>query len=318
MDETKKAIQYEINRLKKEISENEKLLTTNISLEMKTLVEEEISKIKTTIKDLNNSLNAIDGNFDTLDDESGGEDFSLNIAILEIRAGTGGDEAGLFAKNLYDMYTRYADKMKWKKELLFLSENEAGGIKTVSIKLKGLNAYILLKNESGVHRVQRVPKTEASGRIHTSAATVAVLPELKKIKINLKPEDIKIDFFRSGGSGGQNVNKVSTAVRLTHIPTNTVVECQEERTQGKNREKAMQMLESRIYTMMKEQKVKEITDLRSEQVGLGDRSEKIRTYNFPQDRITDHRINVNWHNIPTVMNGDIQNILDEVSKIQDE
>ncbi len=315
MEETKKALQDEINRLQDEISQNETLLAGNIGTEMTILVEEEIAKLKNTVKDLNNSLNALEGNFEINSDEDSNEDFSLNIAILEIRAGTGGDEAGLFAKDLYDMYLRYAEKANWKKELLFLSENEAGGIKTVSLKLKGLNAYMLLKNESGVHRVQRVPKTEASGRIHTSAATVAVLPELKKVKINLRPEDIKIDFFRSGGSGGQNVNKVSTAVRLTHVPTNTVVECQEERTQGKNREKAMQMLESRIYTMMKEQKVKEISDLRAEQVGLGDRSEKIRTYNFPQDRVTDHRINRNWHNLPAIMNGDIQTILEEVSRI---
>lgn len=315
MEETKKALQDEINRLQDEISQNETLLAGNIGTEMTILVEEEIAKLKNTVKDLNNSLNALEGNFEINSDEDSNEDFSLNIAILEIRAGTGGDEAGLFAKDLYDMYLRYAEKANWKKELLFLSENEAGGIKTVSLKLKGLNAYMLLKKESGVHRVQRVPKTEASGRIHTSAATVAVLPELKKVKINLRPEDIKIDFFRSGGSGGQNVNKVSTAVRLTHVPTNTVVECQEERTQGKNREKAMQMLESRIYTMMKEQKVKEISDLRAEQVGLGDRSEKIRTYNFPQDRVTDHRINRNWHNLPAIMNGDIQTILEEVSRI---
>jgi peptide chain release factor 1 len=231
--------------------------------------------------------------------------------------GTGGDEAGLFAFDLYRMYMRYGENEGWKVEELFFSENGVGGIKTVTMEIKGKDVYKLLKNESGVHRVQRVPTTEAGGRIHTSTATVAVLPVLKKVEINIRPEDIKMDFFRSGGHGGQNVNKVSTAVRLTHTPTGVVVECQEERFQAKNREKAMAILESRLYNLMQEQQVKSITDIRTEQVGSGERSEKIRTYNYPQDRITDHRINKNFHNIPSIMNGNLKDILENCSRLGD-
>ena len=193
--------------------------------------------------------------------------------------------------------------------------NPNSAILTVMVEIKGKDCYNLLKNESGVHRVQRVPTTEAGGRIHTSTATVAVLPIVSKIEIEIKPEDVKMDFFRAGGHGGQNVNKVSTAVRLTHIPTGLVVECQEERSQGKNREKAMNILKSRIFNMMQKQQVKNIADLRAGQVGTGDRSEKIRTYNYPQDRITDHRLLRNWHNMNVIMNGGIDDMLLETSQI---
>jgi len=227
-----------------------------------------------------------------------------NVAIIEIRAGTGGNEAGIFAKDLFRMYVRFAENKGYKIEKL----------SPTSVKLNGKNVYALLKNESGVHRVQRVPITEASGRTHTSTATVAVLPKVKKVNINIVPEDLKWEFYRSGGKGGQNVNKVSTAVRLTHKPTEITVECQESRTQGKNRERALEILNSRIYTEMQEQQVKNITDLRSSQVGLAQRPEKIRTYNFPQDRITDHRIKKSFGNIKKILDGNLDKMLKEKFK----
>jgi peptide chain release factor 1 len=315
VDQVKTSIQNEIKTLQEQVAENQKLLETEGNHDMKNLIQEEIVSLQNQINGLESSLKALDGDYEIEDISNPQSEISSNTAILEIRAGTGGDEAGLFAFDLYRMYMRYAEKVNWKTEELFYSENEAGGIKTATLRIKGKDVYNLLKNESGVHRVQRVPVTEAGGRIHTSTATVAVLPELKKVQIEIKPEDIKIDFFRAGGHGGQNVNKVSTAVRLTHIPTGVVVECQEERHQAKNREKAEAILQSRLYSMMQEQQVRNLSDLRSEQVGSGERSEKIRTYNYPQDRITDHRINKNFHNIPAIMNGEIDKILEESSKI---
>lgn len=317
MDIAKKQITEEINILNSSLLENEGLLSGEIDSEMQKLYEEEIQNLKQRIEELTTALAALDMDYSSTTGASDQIEDNINhhVALLEVRAGTGGDEAGLFAFDLYTMYTRYFDKVKWKFEPIFISESEAGGLKTVSVSVKGRNAFELLKNESGVHRVQRVPKTESGGRIHTSTATVAVLPELVKQAFEIKPDDLSWDFFRSGGAGGQNVNKVSTAVRLTHVPTGTVVECQEERTQGKNRDKALKMLESRIFTLMQEQKVQKITDLRSNLVGTGDRSEKIRTYNYPQDRITDHRINKNWYNLPAIMNGDINQMLTDVSEL---
>jgi peptide chain release factor 1 len=315
VDELKQNLQQQINELGKQLESNKKLLETEANPDMQFLVQDEVKAIEGQIEALQSSLRALEGGFNEDDDSDPSELINANTAILEIRAGTGGDEAGLFAFDLYRMYLRYGEKVGWKTEEIFFSENGVGGIKTATIKIKGKNVYNLLKNESGVHRVQRVPTTESGGRIHTSTATVAILPELKKVNIEIRPEDIKMDFFRAGGHGGQNVNKVSTAVRLTHLPTGVVVECQEERYQAKNRERAMGILESRLYNMMQEQQVKSITDLRSGQVGTGDRSEKIRTYNWPQDRITDHRININFHNIPAIMNGDIEEMLQESSKI---
>lgn len=316
MNELKSNLESQIKDLEKQLESNKKLLETEANPDMQFLIQDELKAIEGQIEALQSSLRTLEIGFN---DAAGSDDpselISQNTAILEIRAGTGGDEAGLFAFDLYRMYLRYGEKAGWKTEELFFSENGVGGIKTATIKIKGKNVYSLLKHESGVHRVQRVPTTESGGRIHTSTATVAVLPELKKVNIEIRPEDIKMDFFRAGGHGGQNVNKVSTAVRLTHLPTGVVVECQEERYQAKNREKAMGILESRLYNLMQEQQVKSITDLRSGQVGTGDRSEKIRTYNWPQDRITDHRLNVNFHNIPAIMNGEIEEMLQESSKI---
>ena len=306
-------LKNEIENIEKEIQVNKEALKKEASDEMRTLIEQEITDLEKQKKDLEMSAYDENGSYsDPIKDSDANEenvDIDPNTVMLEIRSGTGGDEAGLFARDLYRMYSRYGEKNKWKISEDFINENEAGGIKTLIAEIKGQNVYNLLKYESGVHRVQRVPVTESAGRIHTSTATVAVLPKIKKIDIEIKPEDLKWDFFRSGGKGGQNVNKVSTAVRLTHIPTGTVVECQEERFQGRNREKALQLLHSKLYTQMQEQSVKNITDLRSSQIGSAERSEKIRTYNFPQDRITDHRINKTWHSMDKVMNGEIDNIL---------
>jgi len=308
-------LKNEIERIENEIKLNQETLKNEENEEMKMLLEQEIESLIKQKSDLENSAEEYSDNNNKKSDAGDSvTDIDDNTIILEIRSGTGGDEAGLFARDLYRMYSRYGEKAKWKITEDFVNENEAGGIKTLICEIKGQNVYILLKNESGVHRVQRVPTTEAAGRIHTSTATVAVLPKIKKIDIEIKPEDLKWDFFRSGGKGGQNVNKVSTAVRLTHIPTDTVIECQEERFQGRNREKALNMLHAKLFTQMQEQNVKSITDLRSSQVGSADRSEKIRTYNFPQDRITDHRINKTWHSIDKVMNGEIENILKDTNE----
>ena len=311
-------LQNEIKRIEDEIASNKKALENESGAGMKKLIEEEILNLENQKKELKDSTGSLD-NFDSHSNSkevsgSGAVDIDENTIILEIRSGTGGDEAGLFAKDLYRMYSRYGEKAKWKISEDYINENEAGGIKTLIAEIKGQSVYNLLKNESGVHRVQRVPVTEASGRIHTSTATVAILPKLKNINIEVRPDDLKWEFYRSGGKGGQNVNKVSTAVRLTHIPTNIIVECQQERFQGKNREKALEILHSKLYTQMLEQSVKNISDLRSSQVGSAERSEKIRTYNFPQDRITDHRINKTWHSIERVMNGEIEDILKDTEK----
>lgn len=230
--------------------------------------------------------------------------------IVEVRAGTGGEEAALFAAELLRMYLRYAELRHWKAELLDKTDAEGGGVKEASCRIEGAGAFGRLKYESGVHRVQRIPETESKGRVHTSAASVAILPEAEEVDVRIKPEDLRIDTYRASGAGGQHVNKVESAIRITHIPTGTVVACQTERSQGKNRELAMTLLRSKLYNVEQERLAKERGEMRSGQIGSGDRSEKIRTYNFPQDRLTDHRIGENFSNLPAIMEGDIDPLID--------
>ncbi|MDE5852465.1 MAG: peptide chain release factor 1, partial [Oscillospiraceae bacterium] len=230
--------------------------------------------------------------------------------IVEIRGGAGGDEAALFAGDLYRMYNMYAEKKGWKTELLNASETGIGGFKEVSFEISGEGAYSKLKFESGVHRVQRVPETETQGRIHTSTVTVAVLPEAEEVEFNINPNDIQVDTFRASGAGGQHVNKTESAIRLTYIPTGLVVECQDERSQFKNKEKAMKILRSRLYEQAQKEAEEKIADERKVQVGTGDRSERIRTYNFPQGRVTDHRIGLTLYHLDQIINGDIDEIID--------
>jgi len=233
--------------------------------------------------------------------------------IMEIRAGAGGEEAALFAADLFRMYTRYAQAKGWGIDVISLSESGIGGIKEVIFEIKGKGAYSRLKYESGVHRVQRVPTTESSGRIHTSTATVAVLPKAEEVDVSINPDDLKIDIFHSGGAGGQNVNKVATAVRITHLPTGMVVTCQDERSQLQNKLRALSVLRSRLLDIERRQQEEKITRERRSQVGTGDRAEKIRTYNFPQDRLTDHRINLNLHNLPRILEGELDELIDALA-----
>jgi peptide chain release factor 1 len=236
--------------------------------------------------------------------------------IMEIRAGTGGEEAALFAGDLFRMYTRYAEFKGWRTELIDISDTGLGGIKEAVFSISGENVFSDLKFESGVHRVQRVPETEGSGRVHTSAASVAVLPEAEDVQVDVNPNDLRIDIFRSGGAGGQNVNKVETAVRITHIPTGLVVQCQDERSQLKNRQKAMKVLRARLYDLKLKEQNAEISAVRKLMVKSGDRSDKIRTYNFPQNRVTDHRIGLTLYNLSKIMEGDISALIEHL-KIAD-
>jgi peptide chain release factor 1 len=233
--------------------------------------------------------------------------------IVEVRAGTGGDEAGLFAADLYRMYARYAERRGWRVEVLSTSENEAGGYKEIIFQVNGPRAYSRLKYESGVHRVQRVPVTESQGRIHTSTATVAVLPEAEEVEVDIDEKDLRVDIFHSGGAGGQNVNKVATAVRVTHLPTGIVVACQDERSQLKNRVRAMAVLRARLLALKEEAQARELGESRRAQVGTGERAEKIRTYNFPQDRVTDHRVGLTRHNLDRFLDGEIDDVIDAVA-----
>lgn len=272
--------------------------------EMKSIAEDEYYKLKEKLEKIEEDLKFLLLPKDENDDSN---------VIIEIREGAGGEEAALFAYNLYRMYTMYAALKNWKTEILNMNETGLGGIKEVTFKLIGKGAYSKLKFESGVHRVQRVPETEANGRIHTSTATVAVLPEVDDVEVEINPSDLRVDTYRASGAGGQHINKTESAVRITHIPTGFVVSCQTERSQIQNRETAMQMLRSKLYTYMQEKQNAKLEKTRRLQVGTGDRSEKIRTYNYPQGRVTDHRINYTTYQLENFMNGNIDDMIDALT-----
>ena len=296
-----------IQRYKKSLEQLEgaKSLAETGDQEMKELAEMEISSLTEEITELEKKLKLMLVPRDTRDGRN---------VILEIRAGAGGDEAGLFAGDLYRMYSRYAERQKWKIEVMSLNESGVGGLKEVTALIKGKNVFSKLKYESGVHRVQRVPETESQGRIHTSTATVAVLAEVDDVdEINIPPSDIQMDVYKAGGPGGQSVQKNSTAIRLTHKPTGIVVQCQDERSQGQNRARALSILKARLFEIEEDKRQQEQDADRKSQVGSADRSEKIRTYNFPQSRITDHRINFSMHQLAAVLDGEIDPFIDELA-----
>ena len=296
----------EYSKLKKcvnSLQEDEKLLKTEKDPEMVDLLSEEIAMYKAQREELNESLKILLLPKDINDDKN---------VIIEIRAGAGGDEAALFAGELVRMYSMFAEKHRWAVEMINYNEMELGGVKEAVFMIQGVGAYSKLKFESGVHRVQRVPETESQGRVHTSTVTVAVLPELEEVEFEILDKDLKIDTYRSSGAGGQHVNKTESAIRITHLPTGIIVACQDERSQLKNREKAMTVLKSKLYEFYQGQKDKEYADTRKSQVGTGDRSERIRTYNFPQGRMSDHRINFTAYNLLEFMNGDIDDLLTEL------
>lgn len=292
----------EYKSLKESLEENREMLTDkSLEDDFRDMVKEEIKEIEEQLPELEQAIRTMLIPKDPNDDKN---------VIVEVRAGAGGDEAGLFAGDLFRMYTRYAERNRWKIELMSVSDNGVGGYKEVIFLIKGKGVYSRMKYESGTHRVQRVPATESAGRIHTSIATVAVLPEVDDVEVNIQANDVRCDVYRSSGNGGQSVNTTDSAVRLTHIPTGIVVAMQDEKSQLKNKDKAMRILKARIYEKQLEEQNKEIAEQRRLQVGTGDRSAKIRTYNFPQGRVSDHRITMTIHKLEAFLDGDINEILD--------
>jgi peptide chain release factor 1 len=288
----------------KSLDDTREMLRESVDEEMRSLARQEIDKLEPELDKRREELRIALLPRDPNDEKH---------VIVEIRAGTGGDEAGLFAADLFRMYQRYAQNRRWDTEVISSSDSGLGGFKEIVFDVKGKGAFSRLKYERGVHRVQRIPATEASGRIHTSTATVAVMPEADEVDVDISPNDLRIDIYHSGGAGGQNVNKVATAVRLTHLPTGMVVTCQDERSQLKNRNKAMAVLRARLLDAERVKREEAEMKERRSQVGTGERAEKIRTYNFPQDRLTDHRIGLTLHNLPKIMAGEIDQLIDALS-----
>lgn len=289
------------------IEGNEELIEDGEDAEITEMARDENKELKPRVEELEGDIK-----FKLIPKDP---DDSKNV-ILELRAGTGGDEAAIFVGDLFDMYRRYSDQMGWKLNLLSLNESNKGGYKELTFGLEGEEVYGKIKYESGVHRVQRVPETETQGRVHTSAATVAVLPEAEEVDIDVNTADLRVDTFRASGAGGQHVNKTDSAIRITHEPTGVVVECQQERSQHQNKEKAMKMLRSKLYEREEEKLRKEREAERNSQISTGDRSAKIRTYNFPQSRLTDHRINLTLYNLESIMKGELDEVI-EALRVQD-
>lgn len=291
----------EYKKAKEELADAKEIVEMESDEEMRDLAKMEISELEDQIERNEDELKILLLPKDPNDEKN---------VILEVRAGTGGEEAALFAQELLRMYMRYAERRGWKTELMDVNDTGIGGVKEAVVLIKGKGAYSRLKYESGVHRVQRVPETESAGRVHTSAATVAVLPEVDDVEVDLNPNDVRVDVYRASGNGGQCVNTTDSAVRLTHIPTGLVVTCQDEKSQIKNKEKAFKVLKSRLYDMMLSEQNKEISEARKSQVGSGDRSERIRTFNFPQGRVTEHRIGLTLYKLAQIMDGDLDEIID--------